>query len=180
MVRRVLLISALLLVPAAVADTHLGDPLSVSGVAGPELGGTVWGTNAGQGIHPYGTQGQVYVDAVFGPPFIVTVSSGPEFANRLGGQMNIDFSAFAPADFSTHEVFIENIKPPGTPGGPVISVTSSVGIAEIIGGGSGVKITASGAALAAAGRMNITWEQIPEPATLGLLALGALALIRRR
>ena len=44
-------IAAAAFAAAAHADFFIDNVVGVSGTAGPEFGGTTWGTNAGQGVH---------------------------------------------------------------------------------------------------------------------------------
>jgi len=108
----------------ASADFFIDQPVTVIGAAGPQFGGTSWGTNiAGGTTHLLGTS-TTYPDAGF-PAFFVVVTSVVNNINSL--TITLDFSNFGPGDFDFHAVDITGLKQDGS----IIGVTASQGIAQI-------------------------------------------------
>ncbi len=171
--------------PAAQADLICGDLVNITGEAGPEFGGTIWGAGAPVGTgdngspHPFcGTS--VYPDPFF-PSASVIVTSGvlpPPQGKKFAGFIQVDFAPFFPGDFTTHFFDILGVKDPG--GENFINSVTLIGSGVAATDGYNISWDGTGAALAQNPIVRIEWTQVPEPATLSLLALGALAMIRRR
>ena len=157
----------------ASADFFIDQPVTVIGAAGPQFGGTSWGTNiAGGTTHLLGTS-TTYPDAGF-PAFFVVVTSVVNNINSL--TITMDFSNFSPGDFDFHAVDITGLKQDGS----IIGVTASQGIAQIFDNGNSIHWDGSGPALALNGIVTIEITQIPTPGAAALVGLGGLIGMRRR
>ena len=158
---------------AAHAEFVVGDLVSVSGTAGPELGGTSWGTQDGQGAHALGGS-NVYWDATFGNPVFLTVGVSSLVNNGGSVTFTIDFSAFQSSDFTLCTVDILGLKQDGT----LDLVTASQGMSST--DGNNVHWMGSGADLSEDSTLLITVRQGPAPGALALLGAAGLAGARRR
>lgn len=154
----------------AAADFVEGASVAISGVAGPEFGGTFWGTDADQGTHTLGGVSN-YWDPFF-PSFAISVSSSVESPYSVTFQ--IDFSEFAPGDYSEHELVISGLKSDG----------SIAGVAGNSNGfstdGNTIFWSGTGAELASLGTLSFKVFQVPAPGALALLGLAGLTRARRR
>ncbi len=166
-------LAATALAAAAGADFFAGSPVSVSGTAGPQLGGTTWGTSAGQGQHALGGS-SIYWDSVFGDPQTWTVGVSSTVNALHVATFVINFSQFGAGEFSTLTVDIVGLKQDGT----LLSVAASSGQGST--NGNTVHWQGSGAAMAQLGTLTLTIQQSPAPGALGLLGVTGLIGIRRR
>lgn len=169
-------VAALGATSAAVADFHQGQQIVMNGSAGPQFGGTVWGTNQGQGTVVVGGGPTTFFD-VFATAFTINVTAilnGPGSLTII-----IDFSDFAPADFTNHIFDLLNLKNDGS----ITDVFASVGTATVTDGGNSIHWEGLGAAIAAAGNQTVVLEItqiVPAPGAAALVGLGGLAAMRRR
>jgi len=164
-------VAAIALAGASNAEFFPGAPIAINGAAGPEFGGTTWGTWAGQGLHNLGGVSN-YFDSIFGPAFAVIVSSDVINPNLLS--IVLDFTTFAPGDFSLHSANFISLKNDGS----IVGVSASAGVAFT--DGNNIHWEASGAEVAGAGTIKLLIEQIPSPGALALLGVAGLAARRRR
>jgi len=156
---------------AANAEFFPGQPVAINGAAGPQFGGTSWGTWKDQGLHNLGGNSQ-YFDATFGPILPVFVNSS--FINAQTISFEFDFGGFFPGDFDFHAIDILGLKQDGS----IIEVTASQGIVQT--NGNDVHWDGSGSGLANEPDLKITVVQIPAPGALALLGVAGLAARRRR
>ncbi len=156
-----------------------GQPIEFNGFAGPEFGGTIWGTHAGQGEHGFGGT-SVFAD-LNAPDFTVTVSSEsipPPAGKKFAGKITIDFSAFDPGAFSLHEVEILGIEDPS--GDNFINTIEVIGAGVVLTNGYDIFWSGSGEALSSSEVVVIKWTQVPAPGSVCALGLGSLVLAHRR
>ncbi len=175
-----------LLASPTVADLMFQDPITVNGTAGPEDGGTIWGThgtlgNVDNGLpHLFG-RASIYEDDVFtGLGFLVTVTSAeipPPPGKTFAGEIAFDFSSFDPGFFTNHSIDIGPIKSPGE---NPINTVDLIGPGSVFTDGSSIFWDGLGADLALDPIVTIVWTQIPAPGTAALLGVAALVLTRRR
>ncbi|HRQ76430.1 MAG TPA: hypothetical protein PK098_10980 [Phycisphaerales bacterium] len=158
-----------------------GQGIVINGVAGPEFGGTFWGS-AVQGDHAFGGT-SVYNDPFF-PSFFVTVTSGvippdqlPQ-GKKFGGYFEINFTNFAPGDFTNHSIVIGPLKQPGQPNH--INFVGLDGVGNVGTDGYNIVWEGLGAALAQSPVVFIYWFQVPAPGALALLGVAGLVGVRRR
>ena len=166
-------IAAALCAAAANAEFINGAPLSVSGTAGPEFGGTTWGTSAGQGVHSLGGS-STYWDATFGNPVLLTVGVSSTINNQYSATFYFDFSDFQPQDFSELTINIIGLKSDGSLNG----IASSLGVATT--DGNAIHWTGAGDDVSEGGLLWITVSQVPAPGALALLGVAGLMGSRRR
>ncbi len=176
-----------LLASPTVADLMFQDPITVTGTAGPEVGGTIWGThgtlnNLDNGLpHLFGGLGSIYEDDVFeSQGLLVTVTSAeipPPPGKRFAGEITFDFSFFDPGFFTNHSIDIGPIKSPSE---SPINTVDLIGPGNVFTDGSSIFWDGLGADLALDPIVTIVWTQIPAPGTAALLGVAALVLTRRR
>lgn len=163
-------IASFSLTGTATAEFWVGQPIAVNGAAGPEFGGTQWGTWAGQGAHPIGGA-TIYFDAFF-PQFTVTVTS--ILVAPLHLSVVLDYSSFAPGDFTNHVVDLVGLKNDNS----IQNVLSSQGVAGT--NGNDVFWAGLGASLQQNPIVKIDIFQIPAPGAIALLGVAGIAVRRRR
>jgi MYXO-CTERM domain-containing protein len=166
-------IAAALCAAAANAELIPGAPLSVSGTAGPEFGGTTWGTSAGQGVHLLGGS-NTYWDATFGNPVLLTVGVSSTINNPYSATFYFNFGDFQPSDFTQLTIDIVGLKSDGS----IDGVASSQGVA--ITDGNAVHWSGFGGEVSEGGILWITVSQVPAPGALALLGVAGLVGGRRR
>lgn len=166
-------LAALAFAGAANAEFFPGQLVTINGVAGPQFGGTSWGTNDGQGQHGLGGS-STYWDANFGSPDVLQVFVDSEFLAPNIISFTFDFGQFFPADFSNHEIHILGLKQDSS----IVGVTASQG--QIVHNGNDVTWFGTGAGLGDNPDLKITVEQIPAPGALALLGVAGLVARRRR
>ncbi len=175
-----------LLASPTVADLMFQDPITVNGTAGPEDGGTIWGThgtlgNQDNGLpHLFGGV-SVYEDDVFaGLGLVVIVNSvelTPPPGKRFAGAIVFDFTSFDPEFLTNHSIDIGPIKSPGE---NPINTVDLIGPGSVFTDGSSIFWDGLGADLGLNPIVTIGWTQIPAPGTAALLGVAALVLTRRR
>ncbi len=176
------LIAALaLMAPGAFADPEI---IQVDATLGPGAAGI---EDSISGPHEFG--GFDVFDSVGfpGSGFTVDVFSGPSGAPGMDYELTMDWLNFATGDFAGGPATysLSGIKPAGTDrpigdvavingfGQPMPNTTINFNAGSISISGFADDLIAGGDII------TIQWSQVPEPATLGLLAIGGLALLRR-
>ena len=143
--------------------------------------------NQGNNDHKFGAS-ETFESVVFEDlGFEVDVSSGPSGLQGFDWRVTMDFNDFSTIDFDPGTIVytLEGIKDVGT-NLPISSVALRDGFGATIPGDvlfdqGNITIDGSVADLIAGDDIiTIHWAQVPEPATLGLLAMGGLTLLRRR
>ncbi len=123
-----------------------------------------------------------------GGTFTVDVSSGPATQAGFDFEVNMDWANFATADFAggTATYSLQGIKAPGTNlpidavgvfdgfGQSMPNTTINFDDGNIFVSGFSDDLINGGDVI------SIQWTQVPEPATLSLLALGGATILRRR
>lgn len=164
---------ALSIAVGASADFVPGQVISVNGAAGPQFGGTTFGSWADQGLHTLGSM-SVYWDALFGSSESLTITVSSEFLAPGVLGVLVDFSEFVPGAFDTISVDLLALK----------SDTSIVGALASQGAigqdGNNVYWTGFGGQLVDEPVLSITVFQIPEPSVVALLVLAGACSFRRR
>jgi len=156
-----------------------GEGIEINGVAGPELGGTMWGTHAGQGEHAFGGT-SIFAD-INTPGFTLTITTEslpPPAGKKFAGQITIDFRDFDPDAYSDHEISILGIKDPD--GENFINSVEVIGEGAVLTFGYNIFWSGSGAGLDANPIVVIKWTQVPSPGSVFALGFGSLVLAQRR
>lgn len=164
------------------AAPAVGDFIGIDGLgATPGVIETTWGfwEGADQGnwdngtLHLLGSE-SVYGDALFpNTPFVVTVSTAGTLS---GGEMVIDYSAFDPAFYDLHDIWIDLGE---TAVAESVEITDGAMIAEIIDGL--IHLSGDGGEIYEAPKIHLVWTAVvPAPSALGLLVISTMRRRRRR
>lgn len=165
-------VAALALGAVAQAEFFNGQPIAIDGSAGPEFGGTTWGTWADEGTHAIGGESTFF--DINAPTHTVVVQSSIIQPGHLS--IILDFSDFNPGDFSFHTIDFHGLKQDGS----IIGASGQFGSFAVIDDGNGVSWLLFGENLAANPVVKINIFQIPAPGALALLGVAGLTSRRRR
>ncbi len=156
-----------------------GQGLEINGLAGPELGGTMWGTHAGQGEHAFGGT-SIFAD-INAPGLTLTITTEsipPPAGKKFAGIITIDFSNFDPVAYSVHEIDILGIKEQSEPN--FINSIELIGEGFVETDGSNIFWTGSGIGLDTNPIIVIKWTQVPSPGAPLLVSVAIYLVGARR